>query len=226
MGNFGWNSTLSPTVEEPIRLYLGDIDGNLSRDPILTYYRDGKEYTIEDLDGLTRQLVFLKKRFRQYEKFASSTFSEVFDKNELARVQVKEIQTLASSLVLNQGGETFEVEALPMAAQVAPVFAVQATDFNEDGRMDLLLGGNFYEVKPSIGRMDASLGTLLLGQESGDFLPVANAEANLWLNGAVRDFESLPSTGGSLLFVARNNADLQVFRYQLSPQKTKQDLMD
>ena len=226
VGNFGWNSTLSPTVEEPIRLYLGDIDGNLSRDPILTYYRDGKEYTIEDLDGLTRQLVFLKKRFRQYEKFASSTFSEVFDKNELARVQVKEIQTLASSLVLNQGGETFEVEALPMAAQVAPVFAVQATDFNEDGRIDLLLGGNFYEVKPSIGRMDASLGTLLLGQESGDFLPVANAEANLWLNGAVRDFESLPSTGGSLLFVARNNADLQVFRYQLSPQKTKQDLMD
>lgn len=226
VGNFGWNSTLQPTVEEPIRLYLGDIDGNLSRDPILTYYRDGKEYTIEDLDGLTKQLVFLKKRFRQYEKFASSTFSEVFDENDLAQVQVKEIQTLASSLVLNQGGQTFEVNALPMAAQVAPVFAIQSADFNEDGRLDLLLGGNFYEVKPSIGRMDASLGTLLLGQESGDFLPMANAEANLWLDGAVRDFESLASAEGSLLFVARNNANLQVFRYRLSPKKAKQDLID
>jgi hypothetical protein len=72
--------------------------------------------------------------------------------------------------------------------------------------------------------MDASLGTLLLGQESGDFLPMANAEANLWLDGAVRDFESLASAEGSLLFVARNNANLQVFRYRLSPKKAKQDL--
>jgi len=226
VGNFGWNSTLRPSVDEPLRLYLGDIDGNLSRDPILTYYRNGQEYTIEDLDGLTKQLVFLKKRFRRYEQFASSTFAEVFNETDLARVQIKEVQTLASSLVVNQGGKDFEVKALPMAAQVAPVFAIQADDFNRDGRLDLLLAGNFYEVKPSIGRMDASLGTLLLGEQTGDFTSLPNAAARLWLDGAVRDVEVVPTPEGPLLFVARNNAPLEILRYRLSPKKAAEDLMD
>lgn len=220
-GNFGWNSTLRPSPEAPISLYLGDVDGNMSLDPILTYFREGKEYTIEDLDGLTKQLVFLKKRFRQYEQFASSTFTEVFDKMDRLRMRKKEVHTFATSLVLNQGGGQYELRPLPVAAQVAPVFAIQVDDFNQDGKQDLVLAGNFYEVKPLIGRMNASLGTLLLGQGQGNFKSIPNAEARLWLDGAVRDLASLSTGETSLLFVARNNAGLEVLRYRLSPKKAE-----
>lgn len=225
-GNFGWNSPLRPSVSEPLRLYLGDIDGNLSRDPIVTYYREGKEYTIEDLDGLSKQLVFLKKRFREYEQFASKTFTDIFEEKELARVEIKEVQTLATSLVINQGGKDFKVKALPLAAQVAPVFAIQTSDFNQDGRADILLAGNFYEVKPSIGRMDASFGTLLLAQTSGAFSPLSNARAQFWLDGAVRDLQVVSTPQGPLLLAARNNGLLDIWRYQLSQTRTKQDLTD
>lgn len=211
LGNFGWNNTLRPTSEVPLGLYLGDVDGNMSRDPILTYYREGQEYTLEDLDGLAKQLVFLKKRFRAYEQFAASTFTEVFDETDRLRLRKREVHTLASSLVRNEGGDTYSVQPLPVEAQVAPVFAIEAGDFNEDGQLDLLLGGNFYELKPLIGRMDASWGSLLLGNGQGDFQAVANAQTGLWLEGAVRDLLLIPAGEETLLWVGRNNASPEVW---------------
>ncbi len=54
-------------------------------------------------------------------------------------------------------------KSLPLEAQFSPVYAAEAGDFNDDGNLDILLGGNLYNVKPEVGRYDASYGSFLSG---------------------------------------------------------------
>ena len=78
-----------------------------------------------------------------------------------------EAKQFASAVALNTGDGTFALQPLPVEAQLAPVYAALADDFDGDGRMDLLLGGNFYGVTPVRGRYDASYGLLLRGDGAG-----------------------------------------------------------
>jgi len=58
---------------------------------------------------------------------------------------------------------TFELHALPVEAQFAPIYASLAGDFDGDGKIDLVTAGNFSGVTPLEGRYDASYGLLLHG---------------------------------------------------------------
>ena len=73
--------------------------------------------------------------------------------------------------------------------------------------MDLALGGNFYEMQPSIGRFDASYGSILRGDGKGSFIPIPPAQSSFILRGAVRDIKKV----GNYIVVASNNAPLQFF---------------
>ncbi len=210
-GNFGWNSNLQPSLKEPVRLYLRDFDGNLSKDPVLTYYRQGKEFPFEGLDMLSKQMVYLKKRFQVYEKFANSTVTEVFQPEELEKAMVREVFTFATVLVLNEGQKGLTVRALPVAAQEAPVMSIIAEDLDGDSKKDLVLGGNFYELQPAIGRMDASYGVLLKGDGVGNFEVIDNQAAGLWLEGQIRDLKLVKLGNKQHLVAARNNDGVQVF---------------
>ena len=217
VGNFGENSILRPTVEEPVRLYVSDFDDNLSKDPILTYYRQHKEYTFNGLDELSKQLVYLKKQYRVYNDFAQSELQDMFPASALEKSLQLEVRTFASVFVRNEGAGTLVVERLPQAAQISPVMAILLEDLTGDEQKDILLGGNFYELQPSIGRQDASFGTLLQGAANGIFIPLPNRNTRLFLDGQVRDFQLIRRKGQRHLLVARNNASLQMFLLTKSP---------
>ncbi len=74
-----------------------------------------------------------------------------------------------SAVFLNDGKGHFTIEALPMEAQLSPVYAAVVYDLNGDGFKDIFLAGNFYGLKPQTGRFDASYGTLLLGDRTASF---------------------------------------------------------
>jgi enediyne biosynthesis protein E4 len=42
---------------------------------------------------------------------------------------------------------------LPVEAQVSPIFTIVIDDLDGDGMADLFLGGNFYGLKPEVGRI-------------------------------------------------------------------------
>ncbi len=215
MGNFGTNSNLQPSVKEPVRLYLSDFDANLTPDPILAYYRQGMEYPLAGLDALAGQLVFLKKRYRTYASFAGQTIREIFTREQLGRADTRSATNFHSVVALNNGSGQFNFEVLPWQAQVAPVFAIEIFDFNGDQHPDILAAGNFYEVQPAIGRMDAGLGTLLTGNGTGQFSHNRQDMTGLFLEGQVRDLAIIRTLSGTVLLVARNNADLQCFNLKI-----------
>ena len=210
IGNWGLNSNLKASEKEPISLYIKDFDKNLSKDAILTYYQQGKEYPFNGLDELTGQLVYLKKSYRQYKSFADHTFREIFPNEQLRGSMRQQVTTSESVLMKNNGANGFELSPLPLAAQLAPVQSIAVEDFDKDGHLDALLGGNFHEVQPAIGKMDASYGTFLKGQGDGTFEVVENRDCGLWLEGQVKDIQKIIINNRPFLLVARNNDSIQI----------------
>lgn len=215
-GNLGWNSNLEATPAEPLGLWVKDFDGNGSTDPVLTYYRQGKNYVFADKDLLVNQMPFLKKRYVEYGKYAESTFEDVFPEALRRGAISRKAELLASCFLENKGNGQWAVHPMPVEAQFSPVFAILPYDFNGDGHLDVLLGGNFYEVQPAIGRFDASYGTLLLGDGKGGFRPTSLSGTGIWLPGPVRDLAiSDGPNGQKRLLVARNGLELQIIDLSL-----------
>lgn len=208
LGNFGSNSNLQASPQMPVRLYLADFDVNLTPDPVVTYYKQGKEFPLLGLDALGSQMVFLKKKFRSYDQFATRTIQEILPPDMLEKAQRKEATTFTSKIALNNGTGDFQFADLPLPVQASSIHAIFVHDFNHDEYPDLLLGGNFYDIQPAIGRMDASYGHLLLNDGNSGFQVIKNSECNLLLEGQIRDLKLINAGNQEFILVARNDAPI------------------
>ncbi|HEY6976780.1 MAG TPA: VCBS repeat-containing protein [Chitinophagaceae bacterium] len=152
-GNYGVNSKLHASSEEPLKLYVKDIDGNGTPDQILTYTVDGKEYTFLGKEELEKQLPVIKKKFLRYTDFAGKTVREIFG-DQLNGAMTLQAQTLASACFINDGRGNFNHQFLPFTMQLSPIFALYSVK-TQNNKNALLSGGNFYGVLPYEGRYDA-----------------------------------------------------------------------
>ena len=212
-GNWGENSTWRASEEQPLELYVMDFDQNGATDPVLAYYRKGKRYTFASRDDLVGQMPDLKKKYVQYGAFAGSTFEQVFPDELLKGAQYSRVEQLKSCYLENQGGGNFDLRPLPAAVQAGPVQALLPGDFDGDGRMDVLLAGNWLGVQPSLGRQDALQATLLKGDGGGNFEAMPASQHGFYVPGEVRDLQLVRGASGQQwLLVARNNSEMLVFK--------------
>ena len=117
-----------------------------------------------------------------------------------------------TSILINDGGGKFSIKSLPVEAQSSPMFGIEITDLDGDGRPDILLGGNLYRTKPEVGRYDASYGVYLRGDGKGNFSFVSAKESGIKIDGEVRDILTLKSKKGDRLLISRNNDSLVAFK--------------
>jgi hypothetical protein len=96
-----------------------------------------------------------------------------------------EARELASVVLLNRGGR-FERRLLPSEAQFSPAFSPVVADFNGDGREDVALSQNFFEVRDPLERQDAGRGLLLRGDGRGGFRALSALESGLAVYGQQR----------------------------------------
>jgi hypothetical protein len=163
-------------------------------------------------DDLIKAVPFLKARYLNYKDYARQTVTDIFPASDLAGAVVKKAYTFSTTLVRNDGDGSFTLVPLPREAQLAPVYGILASDFDGDGKSDLLLAGNFDGFKPDIGRMSASFGLLLHGNGKGTFTPVRTAESGFFVPGQARDIQRIAAAGGELYVVTRNNDRALIFR--------------
>lgn len=213
LGNWGLNSKLQASPSRPLTMYVSDFDQNNRSEFIINWFAplDNKAYPFPTKNDLTKQLPFLRKKILKYENYAKETYETLFDAEQRQAAIPYEVNNLATSVLWNNGG-SFSLQALPLEAQLAPVFAIATADFNADGQMDIWLGGNFYPLKPQVGRHDASRGVLLLGKGNQQFEKMSYRESGIRVEGEVRDAQVLKVDGEQILLVARNNDTMQAFK--------------
>ncbi|HXM37483.1 MAG TPA: VCBS repeat-containing protein [Gemmatimonadales bacterium] len=209
--NLGLNTRLRASPAEPATMYVKDFDGNGFSEPILSYYSGGVSLPLALRDDLIKALPYLKSRYLKYSDYAGQTVRDIFG-SALDDALLKKAETFATALARNNGDGSFTLVPLPLAAQIAPMYGALAVDVDHDGKLDLLLAGNFDGVKPEIGRMSASYGLFLRGDGTGRFTPVPTAESGFLVSGQARDIQRLRTRSGDLYLVARNNDRPLFFR--------------
>ncbi len=202
LGNHGLNSRFRASADAPVILHVNDFDQNGSAEQILSTYEAGKAYPMPLLHDLVKQLPGLRKRYLKYSSFGDQTMEDIFDAEVLSRSVRLEANEFRSMALLNQGDGTFHISYLPAAAQETPVYALLARDIDGDGDQDLLAGGNFYYVKPEIGRYDAGRGLLLENDGKGNFRALSAAESGINIDGEIR---SIIGLGRNRYLFGRNN---------------------
>lgn len=212
VGNLGLNTRLRAAADEPATMYVKDFNRNGFVEQIVSYYNNGASYPLVLRDDLIKSLSFLKTRFLKYADYAERSVTDIFTPEALADAVLKEAHTFATTLVRNNGDGSFTLVPLPTEAQFAPVYGILASDLDGDGKLDLLLAGNFDGVKPEIGRMSASYGLFLRGDGKGNFAPVRAAQSGFLVPGQARDIQRIRTQEGELYVVARNNDRPLVFR--------------
>jgi hypothetical protein len=207
-GNYGLNCQWKASKKEPVEMYYKDFDDNGAVDPIFCYYIQGKSYPYVGRDELLDQISMLRTRFTDYKSYADADIAAIFSKEELAGVKTLSATTMETKLwVSNATGKLVEKD-LPIEAQFSPVFAISVSDFNNDGKMDLLLGGNIKSSRIKIGINESSEGQLFLGDGHGTFRYVNQASSGLKVQGEIRSFCMLDQ----LLFVGINGQPVQAYR--------------
>jgi hypothetical protein len=211
-GNYGLNSKLRADKDHPAHLYEGDFDKNGQDECIPTYYKaDGKAYPYYLRSEVVGQMPVLKKKFLRYDAYAGKGIEGIFTEDELKDAHVLTAGQPQTCVFYNDGKGNFTAAPLPQRAQFAPVFGILVTDLNGDGIKDIFLGGNFYGLKPEVGRLDASYGVTYLGTKGKGYNYVEPLASGLFVKGEVRDVKEINTKNGKLILVARNNDELQVF---------------
>ncbi len=212
VGNYGLNSKLKASQDSPLVLFVKDFDQNNKTDPIIGLHKHGKLYPLATLNELTDQMPILKKKFPSFHQFSGKTIENVFDSDELKSAVKKQVSMLESIYLENRGNGTFNLTALPNEIQFSPVYAIASHDFDGDGHLDALLGGNNYSINPNLGRHDASQGWFLKGNGKGAFEIQYPANSGFKSIGEIRDIKVTGvSTNQAIVIVARNSNTLQLF---------------
>ncbi len=210
LGNWGLNSRFHADEKHPVTLYYGDFDNNGSYEQMICLYEGDKEYPCTLRQDLATQMPSIKKKFLHWSDYANKTPQEILG-DAYNTAKKYSAYTLSSAVAINDGKGNFMLKNLPIEAQYAPVFGIGVDDFNHDGIPDILLGGNFFEVKPEMGRYDANQGTVLLGDGKGNFSFVPFAESGLLIKGAVRDIQPINIGKKKRWIFAQNKGPLRVF---------------
>ena len=212
-GNLGLNSLLRASEQEPVEMYVNDFDNNGSLDQVICSYRNGISYPVASLDELAGQVSRLTNKYPNYSDFGGETVIEIFGTEKLNQSVKRKAILFESCIFLNNGDGTFELYKLPAQAQFSPVRDIYVRDFNLDGQNDLVLAGNNYSVRPSLGRYDASYGWCLLGEKNNKFSVLMPVESGLRINGDARRVVPIEIGGKHFLVAMVNDGNLQVFRF-------------
>lgn len=201
LGNQGLNSF----YKTGLHMFINDFDKNGRPEQLVCRESGGAFYPVHDVDEVFSQLPYLKRDFRNYQKYSEASLEElVGGENKESAIHL-ELEELSSMILLNDGGR-FVSRKLSSESQYSSVQSILVADHDGDGIVDLYLGGNDFRNKPQLGRQDASMGWLCLGSEDKE-INFSRCES-LRIKGEIRAIEELKN---GKIIVAKNNGPIELY---------------
>jgi hypothetical protein len=205
LGNIGSNCYIKPDAANPVKLWVNDFDQNGTLDKIITRTVNGKDVPIFLKRELTEQMPSLKKQNLRFEQYAHKTIQDLFPKGALSKAAVYEFNYPLSCIAYSKGNGQFDVQPLPLYAQLSCINAALPADVNGDNKTDLVLAGNQFYLQPQFARLDASYGNVLINTGNNQWRVALPAESGLEVRGEVRDLKYISTPAGGQLFVLQND---------------------
>ena len=216
LGNFGQNFYLRPDKQHPVKLWINDFDMNGLPDKVFSRTVDGKDVPLFLKREFTDALPPLKKENLRHHDYALKTIQTLFKPEQVQTATVKTFNYCSSVIAWNEGGGKFILQELPVQVQLSSVNAILCKDINQDGKTDLILGGNITECLPQFGRLDANYGIVLENKGGRQFSEIPPAQTRISITGMVRDMAWISGKKENYILFLRNN-DSPVM-YKISPQ--------
>lgn len=214
LGNKGTNTSYKATVSNPMKLFVNDFDNNGTIEQITTQTVDHRDVTLHLKQELAKQIPSIKKKNLSYADFSKKYFQEIFDKEVIDNAIQRQVTFQESAVAMNIGNGDFEIKKLPKEVQFSSVNAICVMDVNHDGILDLVLGGNQFEFKPQFSRLDANYGSVLLGNNKGDFSWLPYSQSGFFVKGEIKNIKTIKSKNNkiSLIAIINDNAP-KIFKH-------------
>ena len=213
LGNKGTNTNYKATNANPMKLFTNDFDNNGTIEQIATRSIDDKDLPINLKQELAKQIPSIKKKNLSYADYSKKTFQELFAKEVVDNSIQKTVNIQESVIAINKGNGKFEIKALPKEVQFSCVNTISTMDVNNDGILDLILGGNQYEFKPQFSRLDANYGSVLLGTKNGTFSWMPYKQSGFFIKGEVKQLKIIKDKNKTVSIIAVVNDNTpKIFR--------------
>jgi enediyne biosynthesis protein E4 len=213
LGNKGTNTSYKATKENPMKLFVNDFDANGTIEQITTRAIDAEDIPVHLKKELAGQIPSIKKKNLSYADYSKKAIQDIFPSEIIGNSIQKTVNIQESIIAINKGNGQFEIKIMPKEVQFSSVNAICALDVNNDGILDLILGGNQYEFKPQFGRLDANYGSVLLGSKKGDYSWLPYNKSGFNVKGEIKGIKTIQNKNKSSSIIAViNDNKPKIFR--------------
>jgi hypothetical protein len=217
LGNIGENFYLHPTAEQPVKLWMADFDASGNIDKILTRKVEGKDKPVFLKNDIQDQVPGIKKENLRHHDFALRSINDLFPEKAVNSAVIKEFNYCSSIIAYGKGNGEFEIQKLPLRAQLSSVNSILCADIDGDGLTDIVTGGNKSGFPPQLQKLDASFGDIFINKGKAGFEWKGFEDTNLHVDGEVKDIIPLKTRTDSYLLFLRNNDYPKMFRMHTHP---------
>jgi enediyne biosynthesis protein E4 len=210
-GNLGENYKFKASVQKPFEVWAKDFDGNGTNDIFLArHLSDNTIVPIRGRECTSQQCPMIAQKFPTYLSFAESDLVGILGEEEMKTALHHKVHLFSTVVFVNEKGK-FTAKRLPMEAQLSTVNGLIVKDFDGDGKKDILLAGNKFDVEVETTPADASPGLFLKGLGGMNFKAHRPLESGFFAPYNVKDIQPVKLANGTGILVTANNDRLRIF---------------